>query len=160
MPRWRKSKTIDHFYKDYTEKRKVDKKTYKNIVKDFFLMLQDHVIEGNTYYVPYGMGEFRISKYKPKPGKSRNYYAEKKYHDEYGIWKHLYFQNFHSDGYRFNLRWFTKDYPLIPAKRVYRYGVNRDFMKKFAKIMHEKGNSGDYYNLTRSTKLSKAKTLI
>lgn len=166
MARWRKSKTIDQFYKGYKYRKDkenpsyVDAKKHREIVEDFFTMIQQHLIEGKTYYIPYGMGEFKIHKYKPRQKRPRDYNAEKKFHAETGIWKKIYFQNFHSDGYKVKPTWFYKDYPAVPARRFYRFEFNRRFRKKLVEKMHTSGDTSSYMNSTKNTKLSKTKTLI
>jgi len=166
MPRWRKSKTINQLYKTYKYSKDkehpyfVDKKTHTAIMDDFFMCIQEHLISGKTYYIPYGMGEFKIHKFKPRKVRPRNYNAEKKYHAETGEWKKIYFQNFHSDGYKMKFGWFNKNYPTIPAKRFYRFEFNRQLRKRLAEKLHIDGDTSAYLKSTQNTKLSKTKTLI
>lgn len=166
MPKWTKSKTQRYLYKFYSYRKTkqdichLDRKAYKEVLIDFFEMIQLHLLEGKTYYPPHGMGEFRIHKYKEKIGKrSRNYNLEKKYYTEHKEWKKFYHQNFHSDGERAKLTWFTKGYPRIPNRRIYIFnsGVTG---KKLAKRLLNDGNIDDYHKVQDKTRLKDIKTLI
>lgn len=167
MPKWTKSKTARYLYKfsSYRKRKEdvcyIDKKTYRKILVDFFEMVQLHLLNGATYYPPYGMGEFRIHKYKQKPGhRSRNYNLEKKYYAEHGEWKKFYHQNFHSDGERAKTTWFTKGYSRIPSRRLYRFYPPGALNDKLAKKLLNEGGIDDFYKVGRKTRLKDIKTLI
>lgn len=165
MPKWTKSKTIKNFYKHFRYKKSPEhpnfltKKEHTAIIEDYFLSLIEFLIDGNIYKVPYGMGEFRVTKFKPKT-KPRNFQAEIKHHKETGIWKKIPYHNFHSDGEKITIGWFTRDYPQIPNKRICRFEANQRFRKKLAASMLKQGNIQDYYKVQRNTRLHKTKVLI
>ena len=161
MPKWTKSKTERYIYKDFSLKKEIDRKLYRKLLIEFFDLVQNHLIDGNVYYPPYGMGEFRIHKYKQKPGKrSRNFNLEKKYYAEHKVWKKFYYQNFHSDGERAKVSWFTKGYVRIPNRRLYRYYPPDKLNDKLSKKLLGEGGIDDYYKVQRTTRLKDIKTLI
>jgi len=165
MPKWTKSKTITQLYKDYRYRKNKEhkyyltSKRYREIILSYIDILTEELIKGNTYYLPYGMGEFRITKYRPKY-KPRNFQAELRYFKRTGEWKKIPLQNFHTDSDRIRIGWFTRDYPLIPNKRLIRFSSVRSFRKKISSKLLTEGNIQDYYKVQKSTRLHKQKTLI
>lgn len=165
MARWTKSKTLKNFYKNYKYRKNkdhkfyIDKDTYVEILKDYFSILSDYLIEGNTYKVPYGFGEFSIRKYKPK-SKPRNYNAEKKHFEKTGEWKKIVYNNLHTDGFRATITWSSKSYKSVPNRRVVRFISSRKIRKKLGDMLSTQGNIDLYKGDTRKTKLKDFKTLI
>lgn len=166
MPKWTKSKTTRYLYKFYPYKKDkthpfyLDRKQFRQILIDFFELVQTHIVNGNIYYPPYGMGEFRAHKFKQKIRKSRNYGLEKKYFAEHGVWKKIYHQNFHSNGERVKIGWFVKGYDRIPLKRYYRFHPAHGIKLKLARKLLTEGNIEDYYKVQKTTRLKDIKTLI
>jgi nucleoid DNA-binding protein len=165
MPRWTKSKTLKNFYKNYKYRKNkehkfyIDKDTYIDILNDYFSILTDHLINGNTYKVPYGFGEFSIRKYKPTK-KPRNYNAEKKYFEKTGEWKKIVYNNLHTDGYRAIISWSSISHKSIPNRRIIRFISSRKIRKKLATVLSKSGNIDLYKGNTRKTKIKDFNTLI
>ncbi len=165
MPKWTKSKTINGIYKDFKYRKDkssphyLSKKQYREFVEDYFNSLVEYLISGKTYKVPHGLGEFRIIKYKPKT-KPRNFKAEVRYYERNGVWKKIPLQNFHSNGERIKITWFTRDYPLIPNKGLVRFSSVRSFRNKISHKLLTEGSIEDYYKVQKSTKLNKTNVLI
>lgn len=160
MPKWTKSKTARYFYKDYKYKKKIDRKKYRAILNDFFKLIQSHLIEGNIYSPPYGMGQFRIAKTKFKKSTIRNYGIEREYYKKHNIWKKIKLHNFHTEGYMVKLTWYKLGFSKIPSSVYYHFSTNVPFRKRISNYLLSTGNINNYYVTKKKIKLKDNKTLI
>lgn len=165
MALWTKSKTVTTLVKKYRYKNKkdhadyIDVKTRKAILRDFFKLAQQHIIDGKNYNAPEGMGSFRVVKFKEKV-KRRNFAEEKKFFKENGYWKVLKYQNFHTGGYKVEIKWFTHGYKKLPLRKIFEFQANKPFRKALAYTILKDGNIDKYYQTGRKTRLETIKTLI
>ncbi len=167
MPKWTKSRTLKQLYKYYKYKKDkesvnyVDKAVYTDIMKDYFLLLHDYLLDtGNPYKIPYGLGEFRVIKHKDTRHLCRNYNAEKLHHKRTGEWKVIRHRNFHTDGYKLKVRWFTQGYPALALNGYYKFTNNRKRRLEFAKYLKETGDVSRFYNLERLKRTKDTTPLI
>lgn len=163
---WTQKATTRFFYKyfkyrkDKTSPNYLDKKQYVNLCADFFLLLQEELLQGKGYTIPYGLGEIKIIKRKHY-NKMRNYSAEKKIHKETGIWKEVKFLNFHTGGYAAVISWRKKD--IGPEyRKLYRFSPAFNLKKKLSKDLLETGNIDKYHDSQNNKpfSLNKMTTLI
>lgn len=166
MSKWTKSATIKNFYKFYTYRKSpnhekyLTNKQYTQIVKDLFSGIEEMLFEGETYDIPWGLGEIRINKYKCS-GKPRNYKQEKIHFERTGEWKEIYYQNFHTDGYRMKIGWYKRG-DVFRNRNFYSFEPNKRMKKRFAEILKNTGDVSKFYyfNKKMSNHLKHVKTLV
>ena len=167
MPAWTKSRVLRQFYKYYKYKKDkesnnyVNRDTYYAIMKDYFLLLHEHLLAtGKPYKVPHGLGEFRVIKHKDTRHLHRNYRAEKLHHARTGEWKVIRHRNFHTDGYKLKIKWFTNGYSALALNGYYKFTTNRRINRNFAKYLKETGDINRFYNLERTKRIKDTQPLI
>jgi hypothetical protein len=166
MGKWTQMATYKNFYKYYTYRKSpdhykyVDREKHKDVLKDLFSEIENMIFEGEVYDIPWGFGEIRINKFKCK-NKPRNYKQEKLYFERTGEWKEIYFQNFHTDGYRLKVAWYRRG-DQFRNRSFYRFEANRGLKKRFADILRTTGDVSKYmhFNKELSNHLRHTKTLI
>ena len=130
--------STEDFYKYYRntefshEPYKVTKELYKKILFDFNLAVQDVVInKGLNVKLPYGLGTWKIVKFKHKFKKTRMDYA---HYNKTGQWiPHI---NYHSDN--FIAKWFWEKKKLrITNSYYYAFTPCNTSCKMLAKNMKE-----------------------
>jgi len=166
MPKWTKTATYKNFYKYYSYRKSpehykfVDRKKHKEILEDLFSEIENMLFEGKIYDIPWRFGEMRINKFKCKV-KPRNYRQEQIHFNKTGEWKEIYFQNFHTDGYRLRLGWYRRG-DEFRNRGFYRFESNRRLKKRFAKILQTTGDISKYthFDMKLSNHLKHTKVLV
>ncbi len=168
MPKWTRNKTISHYYKTFQFKKDknhpyyMSKKQYRHFIETYLLLLDEYLMTGKGYKPPYGLGEFKIVKYKPifTETKPRNYAIERAHYKATGKWKKAFIHNLHTNGERATVRWYTTGYKQIPNRRIYKFTSARTLRTKLGEMLSTKGNIQDFYNVQKVTRLRNQQPLI
>jgi nucleoid DNA-binding protein len=125
------SVSITDFYKNYesefkTGNFKVDKKTYRLVLKLMFKALIKDLFSGDFIKLPFGMGHFKILKYKQtKPALDFKNTAL--------LNRPVYHQKFHSGGYGYKFKWDKKECRHFKGRKLYEFKLNRAISRELAK---------------------------
>lgn len=144
-----KSYTIASFYNDYLDNIErdtvydIDYTTYRAIITDYFLHLQNKLIEeGKMIKLPYRMGNVQIIKSKPKHLDKRSlridYQATKQNN------KLIFLLNEHSDMFKYRY-WWNKIDMVVSNKSQYQLVATRANKRRLAQII--KNRELDYQEL-------------
>lgn len=112
----------------------VDKKIYKQIVKEYITIVFEKIFDGNIYYMPYGFGPLYVNKRKVIVGKrlSPDWEATKKYG------KMVFHLNEHTNGFKYSFKW-DKGGCRFRNGRLYRLEIARLNKRALAKSIKQEG---------------------
>lgn len=137
-----KSYTIVDFYQYYLEEvksninYKVDYKTYRKILEEYFKFIRDEIIErGEEVKLPSRIGIIRIIKTKPTYWDGKHCSIDFRKTREYG--KTILYLNEHSDGWKYRCHWLKKEC-IIPNKTKYQLVMTRANKRRLAQIIKNK----------------------
>lgn len=144
-----KSYTIASFYNDYLDNIErdtvydIDYVTYRAIITDYFLHLQNKLIEeGKMIKLPYRMGNVQIIKSKPKHLDKRSLRIDYQATKQTG--KLIFLLNEHSDMYKYRYHWEKIDM-VVPNKSKYQLVATRANKRRLAQII--KNRELDYQEI-------------
>jgi hypothetical protein len=132
--------SLNNCYKHYKESGgTLDKKQYKEICYMFNkLLIEDIVDKGNTYTLPYRLGEICVYKNKMQYQKLKL---------DYKVWKETgivaYHLNEHSDGWYSMLEWRKKGC-VLKNRNKFEFKLTRDNSRRISKIMQTEGGHQIY----------------
>lgn len=131
---------------------------FSKILNMFNNKLIEEIYKGAYITLPYSLGDLYISKYKSKyqfdsegnvitKGKFGiiDYKATKelwKDHPELNHKKYVYYDNFHTDGYKFRIKW--KRYHRNRTNRLYNFKPSRQFSRGLAAYLRKNPNQSYY----------------
>lgn len=134
-----KSYTIASFYNDYLDNIErdtvydIDYTTYRAIITDYFLHLQNKLIEeGKMIKLPYRMGNVQIIKSRPKYLDKRSLRIDYQATKQTG--KLIFLLNEHSDMYKYRY-WWNKIDMMVPNKSQYQLVATRANKRRLAQII-------------------------
>lgn len=131
-------------FKEFQAKHPNVKLTYRqfeSIIYTYNKMFRDYVLEtGDKFRMPHGFGDISIRKWKKKkilvdPNTGEEHVAmaiDWKRSKEEG--KHVYIFNHHTDGFRFQWKWF-RDTAIFENKKVFVFKPTRETSRKLAEII-------------------------
>ena len=148
---------IKHIYKYYKENYKypLEYKSFSKILERFNQLLIEEIYNGSYIALPYNLGDMYIIKYKKKikfdengniihdPSMVDNKLTKELWNEypELTRKQYVYYDNFHSDKYRFKIKW--KRYNTLRMHRLYNFKPARAFSRGLAK--HIKSNPNQNY---------------
>jgi hypothetical protein len=115
---------------------------FVSICSDYYKDVIDSVFEGETYKMPYGLGELKISKKKIVINKLRPTNVDWKKSVECG--KQVFHLNEHSSGFKYFFHWVKKK-NIAVNKYIYRLVMTRENKRKLARLI--KSGNYDYYEI-------------
>ena len=131
---------------------------FRKVIKSFNKKFVQRLYEGTYFRLPYKLGDFYIRKYKPKvkidsngqivmnDRKSIDYKATNelwKKHPKLAHKQRVYYDNFHTDGYKFKFNW--KRYHLGELFKIYNFHAAKYTRLNLAKYLRINPNQ-DYYD--------------
>jgi nucleoid DNA-binding protein len=136
------SKECYNIFRVSNPKIEISYNQFKQIIKTFNEMLIDYVLEtGDRVRIPFGFGEIAINKWKPKRFKEHD---GKQYINLPVDWaqskklgRYSYHINAHTDGFRFQWKWFKKD-ARFECSKIYAFKPNRINSRKLAQYIKKK----------------------
>lgn len=126
--------------KDNDLSREISRPLFKNIMKDFYRMAGEVVLNGKEIALPCNMGNILVNK-KASDNRSVKNYKETK---EQG--RTVLEYNSHTDGYRFSIQW-RKASPIFGIQNGYQFKASRILARELAKKLKD-GNGYKYQSLS------------
>jgi hypothetical protein len=120
---------LSDFKNDFVKKKvneKVSWQQYYYIVNYILKNIVDDLFSGRSFNIPLGLGSVRILKYK-----NNAKYIDWENTKKYG--KYIYFNNFHSDGYRYRVFWDKSVSKIFKNKLMYGFKLSREHNRALAK---------------------------
>lgn len=117
-----------------SHKHALDYEEYKKILFTYLDELLEYLIEGNTYHVPYNMGEMYLKKISRKNSNAIDWGNTKKKYGAYNAvrerkdWKFVHHRNDHTGQYTVKFLWnarTTGGSKFKPSRRMWRYMLGR-----------------------------------
>lgn len=130
---------------------------FSSILKLFNQKLIKELYTGSYFHLPYKLGDLYIRKYKPvikidsdgnivmRTQKAIDYKATNQLWKDYPELEHkqrVYYDNFHTDGYKFKFMW--KRYHLGKKFKMYNIYIAKDTQRNFAKYLRNHPNQSYY----------------
>lgn len=123
------------------DKYAVRRQDFIKIAGDFNKRIVDGILGGQVFVMPKKLGWIFIQKWKPK--KIRGYFQFIDWKTSVEKSKQIYHENPHTDGYRYKVRWQTKNSGSTRGATNYYFKATRTFSRALAKIL--KSAINDYY---------------
>lgn len=149
---------LTHVYKFYKSKYEniIDYKKFTTIINAFNNKVIQKLYEGEYISLPYSLGDLFIYKFKPRLKFDENgeviakrgvidYKATKELWKEYPELAHVKrvcYDNFHTDKYKFSIRW--KRYHTVRVHKLYNFIPARAFKRNLAAYLREHPNQNYY----------------
>lgn len=116
---------------------------FVKIISDFNNIVAQKLLAGQDFYMPAGMGRFRIVK--SKNNSPVTTVSAVDWLETNKIGKIVYFRNQHSNGYRYKLKWDVTGQGVKNGNKYY-FVPCRNFKRTLAKII--KARETDYFQLS------------
>lgn len=146
-PNWERiaSGNPSHFYvskKNYSDhKFSLNYEEYCKLLYDFCDELFDHLLEGNTFVAPHGLGKMYFRKILNRRGGSIDYKTTAELYGEHNATckredrKYAYHRNNHSDKYAVRFIWKAHFNQYFASTRLWNFKMSRTANNKLANIL-------------------------
>lgn len=134
--------TITDLYNFYlSDKEKdssyyVSKKEYTAILTDYILHIDNEILEGSIFYIPYGMGSNYVMRKKVDSSDIKKLSPDWALTRKYG--KKIYHLNEHTNGYKYLFKW-DKQPCVYKNHKMYKLTMVRNMKRTLAKYIKELG---------------------
>jgi hypothetical protein len=150
-------RALYYFYRR-TYANAVDGKEFSEIINLFNNKLIEEIYKGAYITLPYSLGDIYITKYKKEYefDEDGNVITKNKFnmvdykttkelwqeHPELKSKQYVYYDNFHTDGYKFRIKW--KRYHTVRANKLYNFKPSRSFSRGLAAYLRQNPNQSYY----------------